>query len=125
MSGGTVDDVVRRLGLASHPEGCWFRELYRDELVTTIHYVLPAGGLSPLHRLRSRTEVWHFYGGAEVELHTIAPDGTWHEVTRLCSAAPVATVPAGTWQATRVVGDGVYAWCGCTVAPAFDFADWE
>jgi uncharacterized protein len=129
-----VDDVVRRLGLAPHPEGGWYRELYRDAAVTTIHYVLPAGGLAPLHRLRSRAELWHFYGGAEVELHTIDDQGydpPRHLVTRLSPAAPLAVVPPGVWQAARVVGasdsddgDG-FAWCGCTVAPAFDFADWE
>jgi predicted cupin superfamily sugar epimerase len=120
-----LDDVIRRLGLAPHPEGGWFREVYRDLSVTTIHYVLPAGGLAPLHRLKRRTELWHFYSGAPVELHTIAEDGRWHEVARLSASSPVAVVPAGVWQATRVVGDGSYAWCGCTVAPAFDFADWE
>jgi predicted cupin superfamily sugar epimerase len=123
-----VDDVVRRLGLAPHPEGGWFRELYRDPSVTTIHYVLPAGGLAPLHRLRSRTELWHFYGGASVELHTIEGDGEGarHTLARLSSHTPVAVVTPGTWQATRVSGgEAAFAWCGCTVTPAFDFADWE
>jgi predicted cupin superfamily sugar epimerase len=124
-----VDDIVRRLGLAPHPEGGWFREVYRDSSVTTIHYLLPAGGLSPLHRLRSRAELWHFYGGAEVELHTIASanddEGRQHQVARLAPSSPLAVVTPGTWQAARVVGEGPFAWCGCTVAPAFDFVDWE
>jgi predicted cupin superfamily sugar epimerase len=120
----SVDELVRRLGLLPHPEGGWFRELYRDPAVTTIHYVLPAGGLSPLHRLRTRTELWHFYGGADVELHTLGDVDARHQITPLSPLQPVAIVPPGTWQAARVVGDG-FAWCGCTVAPAFDFADWE
>lgn len=116
-----IDDVARRLALAPHPEGGYYREFYRDRAMTTILYALPPGGLSPLHRLRTRAEAWHFYGGAPVELHTIV-DGA-HEVTRLSAEAPVAVVPPGAWQAARA-GDGV-ALCGCTVAPAFDFADWE
>jgi predicted cupin superfamily sugar epimerase len=127
MTHGPIDDLVQRLGLTPHPEGGWYRELYRDRAVTTIYYVLPPSGLSPLHRLRSRTEVWHFYGGADVELHTIVTDddgGARHAVARLCVAAPVAIVPPGAWQAARVVGDG-FALCGCTVAPAFSFDDWE
>jgi uncharacterized protein len=116
-----VDEVVQRLGLVPHPEGGWYRELYRDPAVTTIHYVLPAGALSPLHRVRERAELWHFYGGAPVELHTIV-DGA-HRVQALGPEAPVAVVPPGAWQATRA-GDGA-AWCGCSVAPAFDFAAWE
>src|SRR3954470_13788537 len=80
-----VDEVVRRLGLAPHPEGGWFRELYRDPSVTTIHFVLPATGLAPLHRLRSRTELGLFLGGAAVELPLIDGDGeaARHSVTRL------------------------------------------
>jgi hypothetical protein len=116
-----VQQLVQTLGLQAHPEGGWFREVHRDAAVTTIHYVLDAGALSPLHRLRTRTELWHFYGGTPLELHTIA--GGRHAVTALSPESPVAVVPAGAWQAARA-GDG-WAWCGCTVAPAFDFADWE
>lgn len=116
-----IDDVVRRFGLGPHPEGGYYRELYRDRAMTTILYALPAGALSPLHRLRTRGELWHFYGGAPVALHTIV-DGA-HHVATLSPEAPVAAVPPGAWQAARA-GDG-WALCGCTVAPAFDFADWE
>ena len=117
----SIEDVVARLGLAEHPEGGWYREIYRDAAVSTIHYVMPARGLAPLHRVRDRAELWHFLGGAPVELHTIV-DGR-HAVVTLGPDAPVAVVPPGAWQATRA-GDGA-AWCGCTVAPAFDFAAWE
>jgi predicted cupin superfamily sugar epimerase len=116
-----IEDVVARLGLAEHPEGGWYREIYRDAAVSTIHYVMPARGLAPLHRVRERVELWHFLGGAPVELHTIV-DGR-HAVVTLGPDAPVGVVPPGAWQATRA-GDGA-AWCGCTVAPAFDFAAWE
>ena len=117
----SIDDVVSRLGLQPHPEGGWYRELYRDPAVTTIYYALPPRGLSPLHRLRTRAELWHFYGGAPLQLHLIV-DGRHTRVT-LGPDAPVAVVPPGAWQAARAGDDG--AWCGCTVAPAFDFADWE
>jgi predicted cupin superfamily sugar epimerase len=116
-----VEDLVERLRLAPHPEGGWYREVYRDAAVSTIHYLLPAGALAPLHRVRGRVELWHFYGGAPLELHTIV-DGA-HQVTTLGPDAPLGVVPADAWQATRA-GDGA-AWCGCTVAPAFDFAAWE
>ena len=122
----SIEGLVARLGLSAHPEGGWYREIYRDAAVSTIHYVLPAGGLAPLHRVRDRAELWHFFGGAPVELHTIADDGGGgrHTVVTLGPDAPVGVVPPGVWQATRAgTGDG--AWCGCTVAPAFDFAAWE
>lgn len=116
-----VDDLVNRLGLSAHPEGGWYREVFRSEAATTIHYVLPAHGLAPLHRVRDRVELWHFYGGSPVEVHTIVDDQ--HACAVLGPDAPLVVVPAGAWQATRA-GDG-YAWCGCTVAPAFEFAAWE
>jgi len=116
-----VDDLVKRLGLVAHPEGGWYREAYRDAACSTIHYLLPARGLAPLHRVRERVELWHFYGGTPCEVHTIV-DGA-HRVVTLGPDAPLAIVPPGAWQATRA-GDGP-AWCGCTVAPAFDFAAWE
>ena len=116
-----VDDLVKRLQLIVHPEGGWYREVFRNAAVSTIHYVLPARGLAPLHRVRDRVELWHFYDGAPFDLHVIA--GGAHTRTTVGPDAPVAVVPPGAWQAARA-GDGA-AWCGCTVAPAFDFAAWE
>lgn len=99
----TVDELVRREGLAAHPEGGWYREVYRDAAVSTIHYVMEAGSLAPLHRVRGRVEQ--------------------HVCTTLGPDSPLVVVPPGAWQATRA-GDGV-AWCGATVAPAFELAAWE
>jgi len=117
----SIEGVVQRLGLVAHPEGGWYREVYRDAAVSTIHYVIPAGGLAPLHRVRDRVELWHFYGGAPVELHTIV-DGR-HAMVTVGPDSPIGVVPPGAWQATRAGSEA--AWCGCTVAPAFDFAAWE
>jgi uncharacterized protein len=119
----TIDDLVRVHALSPHPEGGFFREMFRAPSLSTIYYAMAPSGLAPLHRLRERVELWHHYDGAEVELHTI-DDGGAHRVTRLSSAQPLGVVPAGAWQATRVVGAGA-AFVGCSVAPAFDFADWE
>src|SRR6267142_1310384 len=110
-----VQQLVERLGLKMHPEGGWFREVHRDAAVTTIHYVLDAGELAPLHRLRTRTELWHFYCGSPLELHLIV-DGA-HTLRILSRESPLAVVPARAWQAART-SDG-FAWCSCTVAPAF------
>jgi hypothetical protein len=72
-------------------------------------------------------EVWHLYDGGPLALHVIA-DGAY-QVTRLgrdlaAGEAPQAIVPAGAWQAAEPIGDR-FALCGCTVAPGFDFADFE
>ena len=130
--------LVATLGLRAHPEGGFFRETFRAPLVvaapqgeraasTAIYFLLPAGSFSALHRVRS-DEVWHHYDGDPVDIHTLHDAGS-HRVTRLGrnlsrGERPQVVVPAGVWQAAIPVG-GAFALCGCTVAPGFDFADFE
>ena len=130
--------VVLALGLAPHPEGGFFRETFRAPLVvgapqgpraasTAIYFLLPAGTFSAFHRVRS-DEVWHHYDGDPLELHTLTEDGE-HRVTRLGrdlarGDEPQHVVPAGLWQAAAPIGYR-FALCGCTVAPGFDFADFD
>jgi predicted cupin superfamily sugar epimerase len=138
-----IDDAARALidalGLKEHPEGGFYRETFRAPLgvtapwgeraaSTAIYFLLPAGSLSALHRVRS-DEVWHFYAGDPVDLHVIDEATGRHAVHRLGSRLlagerPQLVVPAGLWQAAVAAGPR-YALCGCTVAPGFDFADFE
>ena len=122
-----VQRVIEALGLEPHPEGGLYRETYRSSS-TGIYFLLPAGEFSAFHRLRASDEIWHHYVGDPVELDTIDQDGV-HRVTILGpdlerGERPQAIVPAGTLQAAAVRGD-TFALCGCTVTPAFDFADFE
>jgi predicted cupin superfamily sugar epimerase len=124
-----AEAVVRRLGLMPHPEGGFYRETFRSPLTldlpdgrrrtasTAIHYLLPAGTRSTWHRVAS-DEVWHHYAGGALRLHLLGT-GT----RRLSSVDPQAVVPAGVWQAAEPEDEAVL--CGCTVAPGFDFADFE
>ena len=119
--------VVEVLGLAPHPEGGFYRETYRSSS-TGIYFLLPAGEFSAFHRLRTSDEIWHHYLGDPIELHTIDPAGNVR-VTILGpdlerGERPQAIVPAGTLQAAAVRGPR-FSLCGCTVTPAFDFADFE
>jgi hypothetical protein len=131
--------LIERLGLAPHPEGGYFRELFRAGLgvvpgdgrgarsaLTSIYFLLPAGEVSRWHRVRS-DEVWHHCEGAPLELLVIAP-----AVPRLERLAlgplgerqsPVHCVPAHWWQAARPLG--AYTLVSCTVGPGFEFADFE
>lgn len=90
--------------------------------------MLPANAFSALHRIR-QDEAWHFYAGAPLTLHQIAPDGTY--TTRTLSRAVDeghrlhTVVPAGTWFGATVNAKDGFALVGCTTAPAFDFADFE
>jgi uncharacterized protein len=124
-----LDEVVRRLRLRPHPEGGYYGETFRSPLhltlpdgrirsaSTAIHYLLPAGGWSAWHRVRS-DEVWHRYDGGELRLYRLGM-----EEVRLNGDNPQAVVPAEVWQAAETVDQPVL--CGCTVAPGFDFADFE
>jgi predicted cupin superfamily sugar epimerase len=135
---GEVGMVVEALGLAPHPEGGFYRETFRAPLVlrapwgdrpasTAIYFLLPAGSFSALHRVRS-DEVWHHYDGDPLELHTIDEGGAY-EVSRLGrdwrnGERPQQAIAAGTWQAAIPLGSR-FSLCGCTVAPGFDFADFD
>jgi predicted cupin superfamily sugar epimerase len=134
-----ASDVITALRLAPHPEGGFFSETFRASAAvdapfgarraasTAIYFLLRAGEFSAFHTVRS-DEVWHHYLGASLELHTIDPAGQHQRVELgselLHGERPQWVVPAGTLQAARVIGDG-FTLCGCTVAPGFDFADFD
>ncbi len=133
-----VQTLIRTLDLEPHPEGGWFREVYRSSsfldlsrgprsTCTVIHYVLVAGAFSALHRVAS-DEVWSWIDGDALELSLLTPAGGHQPVVLgrdlVAGQRPVAVVPAGVWQGARTLGDG-HAWCTCTVAPGFEFDDFE
>ena len=136
-------DIVRQLGLQPHPEGGYFRETYRAAeaipalglhrryggaraISTAIYYLLEAGQRSALHRLRS-DEIFHFYAGDPLTVVEIAPDGDLTEsllgADIAAGAIPQHVIPAGNWFGA--IPNGRFSLIGCTVAPGFDFADFE
>ena len=101
--------LVARLGLAPHPEGGYYRETWRSAA-------------------RVMTARGERAGLTVIHLHVIDSAGT-HEVHRVGRAGtgvavPHVVVPAGSWQAARPVG-GLHVLASCTVAPGFEFADFE
>jgi hypothetical protein len=136
---------IERLGLAPHPEGGYFRESYRSTDVigaeslparyggaravsTAIYFLLRAGEISALHRIKS-DEVWHFYAGGALVVSAIRPDGERRDLVLGpdldAGHALQATVPAGDWFGAAPAPGTAYALVGCTVAPGFEFADFE
>jgi predicted cupin superfamily sugar epimerase len=133
------------LQLQRHPEGGWFRETYRSEEVlrqaalpgrfsgdrafsTAIYFLLEGADFSALHRLK-QDEVWHFYDGSSLTLHVIDPDGNYSTIRigrdLRAGEVPQAVVRAGYLFGTSVNDTKSYTLAGCTVAPGFDFADFE
>ena len=136
---------VAKLNLIPHPEGGYYRQTYRADLslakhslppefsggravCTAIYFLLEGENFSAFHRLRS-DEMWHFYVGGTVSVHVIEPNGQRSEI--LLGANPdagesfQAVVKAGRWFASCVRDPKTFALVGCTVAPGFDFEDFE
>ena len=135
----TAEEIKKRLNLAPHPEGGFYRQTYISEervglargaraMGTAIYYLLEPGTFSEMHVLTS-DEVFHFYLGDPVEMLQLWPNGRSALVTlgpELQSGQePQLTVPAGIWQGTRLVEGGQVALLGCTVSPGFDFEDYR
>lgn len=134
------------LGLKPLPEeGGFFVETYRADsrlspaclggdydgeraLSTAIYYLLTPDTFSAMHRLRS-DEIFHFYLGDPVEMLQLHPNGRIEEIVLgndiRARHRQQVLVPAGTWQGAVLVDGGSYALLGTTVAPAFEFADFE
>jgi hypothetical protein len=141
----TAEEIIKQLNLARHPEGGWFRETYRSagklpantlpelfdgerSFCTAIYFLLERGDFSVLHRIKS-DEIWHFYAGASLIIHVICRQGT-HQTFKLgndiaAGEAFQIVVPMGSWFGAEISGPGSYSLVGCTVAPGFDFADFE
>ena len=137
--------LIRNYKLKAHPEGGYFRESYRStgtipaaaldgsfigprSYSTAIYFLLPEGSISRLHRIKS-DEIWHFYLGGPLNLAQIMPDGRVVSVTlgRDIKAGQEFqhVVPAGCWFGASPSPGSGFSFVGCTVAPGFDFADYE
>lgn len=136
---------IKYLQLLPHPEGGYFKETYRAEesisaealpkrftgersFSTSIYYLLQQGDRSVFHRIKS-DECWHFYEGGTLLVHVIENDGNYYCVKLGKDIAAGDTfqfvVPSNTWFASEPAPGSTFSLTGCTVAPGFDFADFE
>ena len=131
-------DLIRELDLKCHPEGGYFREVFRSRhnvqpldqrparrALTTIYFLLVKGQYGRWHRVAS-DEAWHFYEGDPMEIYWIDGRDAVHQELLgpgTSNAHSMCVVPAGCWQAATPLGE--YSLLGCTVAPGFEFQDFE
>jgi predicted cupin superfamily sugar epimerase len=141
----SADDVIRLLNLKPHEmEGGFYRETYRSadqfprtalpprypgdrSASTAIYYLLTPETFSTMHRVAT-DEVFHFYLGDPVTMLQLWPDGgkTLTLGTDLTAGQqPQLVVPHGIWQGSLLQPGGRFALMGATVAPGFDFKDYE
>ncbi len=134
-----TNEIIRYLQLSPHPEGGFFRETYRsaDTLTTSegktrnvstdIYYLLENDSKSRFHRIRS-DEIWHFHQKDTLEMFIIDQGELIVKTlgnNLVQGEVPQVVVPAGTWFAARVKNASGYSLVSCTVAPGFDFTDFE
>jgi predicted cupin superfamily sugar epimerase len=141
----TAEALISFYDLQPHPEGGFYKEAYRSaetiaekslperftgdrSFSTAIYFLLETGNFSAFHRINS-DELWHFYSGIALNIYVIDINGKL-ELIRLgnnISNGEVfqAIVPAGCWFASEPSDRNGFSFVGCTVAPGFDFADFE
>ena len=136
---------IEHLDLVKHIEGGSFRETYRSPIIldkqcldpgfsgprsvsTTIYLLLEKGQYSAFHKISS-DETWHFYEGDPLDILAFDDNGKLitHKLGRNFSEGESfqVVIPAGSWFGSRVAAGGTYSLVGCTVAPGFDFADFQ
>ncbi len=132
-------DIIEELQLQAHPEGGFYAETYRSSaftfnqngekrnLSTAIYFLLHDTNKSNFHRIQS-DELWFFHQGEPIEIVTIQ-DGKSRSII-LGNAIekgelPQATIPANTWFGSKLKDGKGFALVSCTVAPGFDFLDFE
>jgi predicted cupin superfamily sugar epimerase len=134
---------IRTLHLQPHPEGGFFAETWRSHLRiprtslpeiftgdrsmgTAIYYLLTPGSFSHLHRLRT-DEIWHHYDGGVLQISVLQQDGSMKQymLGKAAGATPQLVIPAGVWFGAKPLFPGEYVLAGCTMAPGFDFDDFE
>jgi len=141
----SIEEIVTNLELKPHPEGGFYKETYRStgmiprevlkedfsgdrHYCTGIYFLLTSDNFSAFHRIK-QDEMWHFYSGSSLYVHVINSKGeyTKHIVGMHLDEGelPQLVVPAGSWFASSVKDEKGYSFVGCTVAPGFDFQDFE
>ena len=137
--GADARRLIDALGLAAHPEGGWFREVFRSperigreglperfptarSLATSILYLLAAGERSCFHRLRA-DELWCHHAGGAMHLHLLERGASRTLVVG--GDTPQACVPHGTWFAAEPAPAAAFSLVGCFVSPGFEYEDFE
>ncbi len=135
---------IENLRLQPHPEGGYFKEIYRSpatvpgealpgydgprNLATSIYFLLQDDQFSALHRIK-QDELWHFHAGSTLTVHVIDAAGRYAPIRMgpdpEAGECLQALVPGGSLFGASMAGGRGYALVGCTCVPGFDFADFE
>lgn len=141
----TATDWIKKLELLPHPEGGYYKEVYRSDekitknslpsryssertFATSIYYLLQSGQFSSFHKLKS-DETWHFYSGSPIAIYLISLSGSFEKVIlgdEIDKAQLLQyTIERETWFAAEPLDENSFSLIGCSVAPGFEFDDFE
>lgn len=133
-----IDELVAELDLNPHPEGGFFKEMYRSDLkvntasgersiMTSIYFLLTSDNISKFHQIKS-DEMWFYHEGAALTVHIIDEIGQYEKI----KVGPVSEkykpqqmIPAGAIFGSTVDENDSYALVSCVVAPGFSFEDFK
>ncbi len=127
---------IQSLEMEKHPEGGYFRELYKcprtlsggRSIASSIYFLLPVGDVSRFHRLKS-DELWYYHAGDPIVVYVIDKTGDLSEL-RLGTGCekgerPQAVIPAGSIFGAVTHGEEGFSLVGCMVCPGFEYEEFE
>ncbi|WP_105615850.1 cupin domain-containing protein [Vallitalea okinawensis] len=138
----TQKNLIDLLKLEPHPEGGFYRQVYKAEEIledlpsrfdgarsfsTAIYFLLTKETFSAFHII-NQDELWHHYEGGTLKIHIIDQDGNYSfkclGKNLMDGEEPMVVVPKETYFAAEVI-EGDFVLSGCTVAPGFEFSDFK
>jgi len=140
-----ADFYISKLQLNPHPEGGYYKEVYRsDEIIEAVHlpvrykssrafstsifFLLKNDQVSMFHKLKS-DEIWHFYDGCGVKIYVIEKNGIKREVllgNKLEQGElPQVIINKNSWFGAELLNKSSFCLIGCTVSPGFEFKDFK
>lgn len=138
-----ASEYIKQLQLIKHPEGGYFKEVYRSgerilpehlpkryktsrNFSTSIYFLLEGNQFSAFHLLQS-DELWHFYDGSSVLLYVIDKKGnlSLQKLGKSEDSNFQITIKKKNWFAAEVENKKSFSLFGCTVSPGFEFDDFN
>ena len=130
-----AQDLIEKLELLPHPEGGFYKETYRSDqsvgersVQTAIYFLITSQNISRFHRIKS-DEIWFYHAGSPLSVHTLTKEQV-HQVQKVGldlskGEVPQFLVPKNTIFGSSLDEENAFSLVSCTVAPGFDFADFE
>ncbi|OGT52872.1 MAG: hypothetical protein A3F17_01310 [Gammaproteobacteria bacterium RIFCSPHIGHO2_12_FULL_41_15] len=132
--------IIDKLDLKPHIEGGYYKRTYQSAIDvnfdskprpinTAIYFLLESHDFSCWHRLKS-DEIWHYYCGSNLIVHQINENGILlstilGNLLEHPNIQPQCVIPASTWFSAEVQSTESFTLVGCTVAPGFEYDDFE